>query len=171
MGSSLSTVISSGRNLYVSGMRISAEGSDECKIAGKAMLTEKECSEPFNITVPIQLFPLVSVTVRWAVLVGDTDEKGPSLWSRAAFSVLALAGTRTSLEIARLARTAFDTIRLAKTPHDIALLAKNARGIVLLMKTLFDIVLFAETVIVSRTYGPSGVRVAGGPGTEALREA
>jgi len=113
-------------------MRISAEGSDECKIAAKTILTEKESSESFNITVPIQLFPLASVTVRWAVLVGDTDEKGSSLWCRAVFSVL------------------------ARTFFEIALLAKNPCDIVLLMKTLFDIVRFAETPSGVRVAGGPG---------------
>jgi hypothetical protein len=100
---------------------MSAEGSDECEIATKTILTEKESSESFNIAVPIQLFPLASVTIGWAVLVGDTDEKGsPLWWCRARAN---LAGT--SFEIGRLAMTSFNTIRFLKIPYDIILLAKN----------------------------------------------
>ena len=108
---------------------MSAKGGDNCRIAAKTIPTEKEGPELFNISVgSIQLSPLASVRVRWAVLVGDTDEKGSSFWCFASCVVLA----RASFDITRLAKTPFDTVLLVKALFDTIRLAN--------LKTLFVII-------------------------------
>jgi hypothetical protein len=68
---------------------------------------------------PFQHFPLASVFVAWAVLVGDTDKKGSPLRCRATCFVLAktfdIILGRVRLQVA--ARPANQTVQPAERPE------------------------------------------------------